>query len=91
MCQIFLTWQTFRTWQTFLTRSGSPRRVTELDVEAALQKRYQHLPLGLRLWRCVDMGHKYDKEVDGKVHKVFITSSPRVAQMLAERKIKVNF
>ena len=60
-------------------------------VEAALQKRYQHLPLGLRLWRCVDKGGKYDKEIDGKVHKVFITSSPRVAQMLAERKIKVNF
>jgi len=60
-------------------------------VEKALQKRYQHLPLGLRLWRHPDKGKKYDKEVDGKLHKVFITCSPHVAQMLAERKIKVNF
>ena len=60
-------------------------------VEKALQKRYQHLPLGLRLWRHPDKGKKYDKEVDGKLHKVFIACSPRVAQMLAERKIKVNF
>ena len=60
-------------------------------VEKMLQKRYQHLPLGLRLWRHPDKGKKYDKEVDGKLHKVFITCSPRVAQMLAERKIKVNF
>ena len=42
-------------------------------VEKALQKRYQHLPLGLRLWRHPDKGKKYDKEVDGKLHKVFIT------------------
>ena len=60
-------------------------------VEKALQKRYQHLPLGLRLWRHPDKGKKYDKEVDGKLHKVFIACSPRVAQMLAEREIKVNF
>ena len=59
-------------------------------VERALQKRYQHLPLGVRLWRHPDKGKKYDKEVDGKVHKVFITCSPRVAQMLSEREIKVN-
>ena len=37
------------------------------------------------------MGSKYDKEVDGKLHKVFITFSPLAGQMLAEGKIKVNF
>ena len=60
-------------------------------VENALQQRYQHLDLGHRLWRCADKGSKYDTEVDGKLHKVFIACSPRVAQMLAEREIKVNF
>ena len=50
-------------------------------VEAALQKRYQHLPLGLRLWRHPDKGKKYDKEIDNKLHKVFIACSPRVAQI----------
>ena len=60
-------------------------------VENALQQRYQHLDLGHRLWRCADMGSKYDKEVDlGKVHKVFITYSPLISEMLADGKIKVN-
>ena len=38
------------------------------------------LPLGMRLWRGPDKGKKYDKEVDGKLHKVFITCLPRVDQ-----------
>ena len=59
-------------------------------VENALQQRYQHLDLGHRLWRCVDKGSKYDKEVDGKLHKVFITYSPLISEMLADGKIKVN-
>jgi hypothetical protein len=59
-------------------------------VEKALQQRYQHLKLGHRLWRCPDKGSKFDKEVDGKVHKVFITFSPLNSQMLADGKIKVN-
>ena len=60
-------------------------------VENALQQRYQHLDLGHRLWRCADMGSKYDKEVDlGKVHKVFITYSPLISEMLADGKIMVN-
>ena len=50
------------------------------------------LPLGVRLWRYPDKGSKYDTEVDkGKVHKVFISFSPRVAEMLRERIIKVDF
>lgn len=39
-------------------------------VEKALQARYQHIPLGLCLWRCPDKGKKYDQAIDGKVHKV---------------------
>ena len=59
-------------------------------VENALQQRYQHLDLGHRLWRCVDKGSKYDTEVDGKLHKVFITYSPLISEMLADGKIMVN-
>ena len=59
-------------------------------VENALQQRYQHLDLGHRLWRCADKGSKYDTEVDGKLHKVFITYSPLISEMLADGKIKVN-
>ena len=70
---------------------ASTLKINARAVEEALQFRYQHLPLGIRLWRCPDKGPKYDKEIDGKLHKVFITCSPRVGQMLAERQIKVNF
>ena len=76
---------------TFHEVYASTLKINARMVEKALQQCYQHLKLGHRLWRCPDKGSKFDKEVDGKVHKVFITSSPRVAQMLAERKIKVNF
>ena len=56
------------------------------------QLRFQYLPLGVRLWRSPDKGHKYDRDDDArKVHKVFVTFSPRVAQMLRERKIKVDY
>ena len=70
---------------------SSTLKINARLVENALQQRYQHLPLGLRLWRSPDKGEKFDKEIDVKLHKVFITCSPRVAQMLAERQIKVNF
>ena len=76
---------------TFFEVYSSTLMINARYVEKALQKRYQHLPLGLRLWRHPDKGKKYDKEIDGKLHKVYITCSPRVAQMLAERKIKVDF
>ena len=69
----------------------STLKINARYAEDALQLRYQHLPLGLRLWRCPDKGSKYDKKVVDKLHKVFITYSPLVAKMLAERKIKVNF
>ena len=76
---------------TFFEVYSSTLMINARYVEKALQKRYQHLPLGLRLWRHPYKGKKYDKEIDGKLHKVYITCSPRVAQMLAERKIKVDF
>ena len=59
-------------------------------VEKALQQRYQHLQLGHCLWRCPDKGSKFDQKVDAKVHKVFITYSPLISEMLADGKIKVN-
>ena len=59
-------------------------------VEKALQLRYQHLDLGQRLWRCPDKGSKFDQEVDNKVHKVFITHSPHISDMIADGLIKVN-
>ena len=68
-------------------RSRSTRR-----VEKALQVRYQHLPLGVRLWRGPDKGAKYDREDDdAKVHKVFLTYSPLVAKMLREGTIKIDY
>ena len=53
---------------------------------------FQYLPLGVRLWRGPDKGSKYDHADNArKVHKVFVTFSPRVAQMLRERKIKIDY
>ena len=77
---------------TFFEVYASTLKINARAVENALQQRYQRpLLLGQRLWRCVDKGSKYDTEVDGKLHKVFITFSPLAGQMLAEGKIKVNF
>ena len=58
-------------------------------VEKALQSLYMHVPLGTRLWRIVDKGKKYDTEIDGNVHKVFVTLSHEVPRMLAEGTIQV--
>ena len=60
-------------------------------VEKALQVRYKHLPLGHRLVRVPDKGKKYDKSVDGKVHKVFITFSFDVANLVADGTAKINY
>ena len=71
---------------------SSTLKINARRIEKALQVRYMHLALGLRLWRGPDKGPKYDTPKDvGKVHKVFITCSPLVAKKLAERQIKVNF
>ena len=71
---------------------SSTLKVNARRVEKALQQRFQYLPLGVRLWRGPDKGSKYDRDDDArKVHKVFVTFSPRVAQMLRERKIKIDY
>lgn len=76
---------------TFHTVYESTLKINARDVEDALQKRYQHLKLGQRLWRCADKGAKFDTPEDvGKLHKVFIASSPDVKQMLANGEIKVD-
>ena len=72
---------------------SSTLMVNARAVEDALQDMFQAvLPLGVRLWRKKDKGAKYDKEiVEGSVHKVFITCSPYIAQMLLDGIIKVDF
>ena len=42
---------------------ASTLQINARAVEAALQKLKQALPLGTRLWRCPDMGPKYDKRL----------------------------
>ena len=70
---------------------ASPLKLNARRVEEALQQYYQHVELGVRLWRCPDKGAKYDTEADAnKVHKVFLTYSPRVIEMLREGTIKIN-
>jgi hypothetical protein len=66
-------------------------KVNARSVEAALQKRFHHLPLGHRLWRDADMGAKFDTEKDvGKRHKVFLTFSNIAHMALSEKRIKIN-
>ena len=68
---------------------ASTLMVNACYVEKALQSLYMHIPLGTRLWRIVDKGKKYDTEIDGNVHKVFVTLSHEVPRMLAEGTIQV--
>ena len=60
---------------TVMPLYSSKFQVNARDVEDALQKKFQFLPLGCRLWRCVDNGLKYELP-DGtdKVHTVSIDS-----------------
>ena len=70
---------------------SSTLKINARRVEKALQERFQHLPLGTRLWRAPDMGPKYDKPEDaGKVHKVFLAFSPLVAKARRDLWIKLN-
>ena len=59
-------------------------------VEDALQRKFHHLPLGHRLWRKVDRGGKYDKKVDGALHKVFLTFSDKAMGAVEDGTIIVN-
>ena len=60
------------------------------SIEDKLQKRYQYLPLGCRLWRCVGKGAKYNKDEVQQVHKVFITYSFKVQKAVNEGKLKIQ-
>ena len=65
-------------------------KINARAVEKALQVLNQSLPLGCRLWRCPDKGSKFDKEIDGHLHKVFITVSPHIGDMVAKGEIMIN-
>jgi hypothetical protein len=59
------------------------------DVEDALQKRFQHLPLGNRLWRFPDRGAKYEVP-DRKVHSVGIAYSRNIIPLIEKGWIEVK-
>ena len=69
---------------------SSKFQVNARDVEDALQKKFQFLPLGCRLWRCVDNGLKYELP-DGtdKVHTVSIVYSDEIIPMINKGLIEV--
>mgnify|MGYP004294808473 CR=1 FL=1 len=75
----------------FVELFASTLKINARRVEDALQRRFQRLPLGTRLWRQVDRGAKYDKALDGKVHKTFLTFSPLVDQAIRDKKIKIQY
>mmetsp|Transcript_3034 Transcript_3034/g.3450 ORF Transcript_3034/g.3450 Transcript_3034/m.3450 type:complete len:112 (-) Transcript_3034:173-508(-) len=47
-------------------------KINASRVEDFLQTRYNHLPLGMRLWHQIAKGSKYDKEEDEEF-KCFLT------------------
>jgi hypothetical protein len=63
-------------------------RVNARDVEDALQNRYQHLPLGQRLWRELDCKAKRE-EPDGSLHKVGIVYSKDILPMIKSGVLKL--
>ena len=58
------------------------------DVEDALQRRFQGLPLGRRLWRSPDQGAKFEMP-DEKVNSVGIVYSDQIVPMIKAGKIEV--
>jgi hypothetical protein len=62
--------------------------VNARDVEGALQNRYQHLPLGQRLWREPDRGARWE-EPDGTLHKVGIVFSKDILPMIESGVLKL--
>ena len=63
-------------------------KINARDVEDALQRKFQHLPLGCRLWRRPDAGAKFE-EPDGKVHSVGIVYSDQILPLIEQGMIKV--
>ena len=62
----------------------SSLKINARDVEDALQLRFQHLPLGCRLWRRPDAGAKFEK-----VHSVGIVYSDQILPLIKQGMIKV--
>jgi hypothetical protein len=62
--------------------------VNARDVEDALQNRYQHLPLGQRLWREPDRKARWE-EPDGTLHKVGIVFSKDILPMIKSGVLKL--
>ena len=61
-------------------------------LEAALQRKYHHLPLGRRLWRRVGAGSNGLHEPrDEREHKVFIAYSFEVSSAVADGRLKINY
>ena len=56
-------------------------------VEDALQNLWQHLPLGIRLWRHVAMGPSDSDQLE--IYKVFLTYSTTLASWLDSGEIVV--
>ena len=63
-------------------------KINARDVEDALQRKFQHLPLGCRLWRRPDAGAKFE-EPDGKVHSVGIVYSDQILPLIEQGMIEV--
>jgi hypothetical protein len=57
-------------------------------VEDALQRLWNHLPLGIRLWRGVAMGPSDSKHLN--IYKVFITFTEDLAEWVESGEIVVN-
>ena len=56
-------------------------------VEDALQSLWQHLPLGIRLWRWVAVGPNDSDKLE--IYKVFLTYSTKLASWLDSGEIVV--
>jgi hypothetical protein len=70
---------------------SSRKKINARAVEAALQFRYNDMPLGQRLWRYADMGANVDVPGDEKkIHKVFLAYSVHAMRMLLNADIKVD-
>lgn len=59
------------------------------QIEDSLQRKFQHLELGHRVWRCCDRGAKYELPVDAKSHKKVIVYSEKIKEFVNNHLIRV--
>ena len=64
-------------------------KINARDVEDALQNKFQHLPLGKRLWSIPDRGAKYELP-DEKVQSVGIAYSGNIILLIKKGWIEVK-